>query len=217
MSNKQKAIPEIIVNSTPQSFEAEQFRILRTSIALQTKKQKIDSILITSPSEAEGKTTTAVNLAAVFAEEGKKVLLVDGDMRNPAIHKIFHKSNTHGLASVLMRQLSIKDAIQSSFIPGLKILTSGPVPLNSVKLLGSGMLETFIATSTVEFDLLIFDSPPVLSYSDAQLLADKCQYSVLVINTKETERNLAVKAKTLLDLTESKLLGAVLNKTIARH
>lgn len=216
MSSKHKVIPNIIVHSHPQSVEAEQFRMLRTSIALQTKKRKVRSIVITSPTAGEGKTMTAVNLAVVFAEEGKKVLLVDGDLRNPAIHERFQASNTSGLSHVLTGQRSWRDVVQSSFIPGVKLLPSGPVPLNPVKLLGSQMLETLMSEATAEFDVLVFDSPPVLAVSDAQLLADQCQYAILIIHPKETERELALKAKEILTLTQSHLLGAVLNKTTAR-
>ncbi|MEK6268208.1 MAG: CpsD/CapB family tyrosine-protein kinase [Planococcus sp. (in: firmicutes)] len=206
-------VPKIIVNATPQSFEAEQFRILRTSINFQTKKQNVHSLIVSSSSHSEGKTTTVVNLSAVYAEEGKNVLIIDGDMRTPMIHQIFHKSNTLGLSNVLTKNTSFAEAIQSTFIPGLSILTSGPVPVNPVKLLGSNMLEQLITQATTDFDVVIFDSPPVLLVSDAQLIADKCQCSILVVNSKETQKDLAFKAKSILDLTDSQLLGAVLNES----
>ncbi len=207
----------IIVETMPQSFEAEQFRILRTSINFQTKKQAVRSLVVTSPSDAEGKTTTAINLSAVFAEEGKKVLLIDADMRMPSIHHVFNQPNLQGLSTVLTRKTSFGEAVQSSSIAGLHLLTSGPVPLNPVKLLGSNMLQQLIKAATDEFDVVIVDSPSVLSVSDAQLLADQCQYSILVINTRETQKNLAFKAKNILALTDSQLLGVVLNETSKRH
>lgn len=202
---------KLIVSSVPQSYEAEQFRILRTSINFQAKKQSISSIVITSPSYSEGKSTTASNLSVVFAEEGKRVLLIDGDMRKPTIHQIFNQQNINGLSNVLTKQITLENAIVSSFVQGLEILTSGPIPSNPAELLGSSVMDDLITALYAKYDLIIFDSPPVLSVTDAQLLADKCQCSILVINSEETEKHLALKAKEILNLTESRLLGAVLN------
>lgn len=167
--------------------------------------------MVTSASQGEGKSTTAANLAIVFAQQGKRVLLVDSDLRKPTMHYTFRVTNTVGLTNVLTRQASLVEAVQATDVEKLDLLSSGPIPPNPAELLSSRMMEQMLAEAYKQYDLVIFDSPPVLAVTDAQVLANQCQGTVLVVKSGVTELESALKAKELLQAAKAKLLGAVLN------
>ncbi|MDN3450099.1 CpsD/CapB family tyrosine-protein kinase [Planococcus sp. APC 3906] len=201
----------LITANIPNSYIAEQFRTLRTNINFASPDHKIRTLVITSASPFEGKSTAAANLAIVFAQEGKKVLLIDADMRKPTMHYTFNKENNRGLSSVLTRQASIQDVVMPSGIERLHLLTSGPIPPNPAELLASLSLQSIIKKLEDQYDLVIFDSPPILSVTDGQILANKCDGVVLVINSGKTQKKKAQKAKEAIVASNGKLLGAVLN------
>ncbi|PSL40691.1 capsular exopolysaccharide synthesis family protein [Planomicrobium soli] len=205
---------KLVAHTNPRSFVVEQFRTLRTNINFSSPDGDLRSIVITSASPEEGKSTAAANLAVVFAQEGKKVLLIDGDMRKPTTHHTFHMSNSQGLSSVLTRQASIEDAVHQTLVERLDLLTCGPIPPNPAELIASQSMTALIEQLKGLYDLIIFDAPPVLSVADAQILASKCEGTILVVNSGKTEKESALKAKEAIASSNSRLIGAVLNNFV---
>jgi len=207
IDNKRKLIAKL----NPKSPISEQYRTIRTNIQFASADGELRSFMVTSASPGEGKSTTAANLAIVFAQQGKRVLLVDSDLRKPTMHYTFRVTNTVGLTNVLTRQASLVEAVQATDVEKLDLLSSGPIPPNPAELLSSKMMEQMLAEAYKQYDLVVFDSPPVLAVTDAQVLANQCQGTVLVVKSGVTELENALKAKELLQAAKAKLLGAVLN------
>ncbi|RJS62551.1 capsular biosynthesis protein [Bacillus sp. PK3_68] len=195
----------------PRSPISEQYRTIRTNILFSAVDQEIRSLLVTSAGPGEGKSTTAANLAIVFAQQGKKVLLVDADMRKPTMHYTFNFMNTVGLTNVLAKQKSLAAAVKETTVQDLAVLLSGPIPPNPAELLGSRMMAEFLKEAYRSYETIIFDTPPVLAVTDAQVLANQCDGTLLVINSGKTEADGAIKAKELLQAAKAKPLGVVLN------
>lgn len=206
-----KPYRNLITQINPQSSISEQFRTVRTNIEFASVDRKIKTLMVTSARPGEGKSTIAANLAVAFAQQGKKVLLVDADLRKPTVQFIFQLENSFGMTTVLSKQLTFEKAILDTQIKDLYLLTSGPIPPNPAELLSSKAMDDMIKEARREFDFVIFDSPPVLAVSDAQVIANKCDGVILVINSGKTDRNAAIKAKDQLENAKAKLLGAVLN------
>ncbi|MFC7685337.1 CpsD/CapB family tyrosine-protein kinase [Ureibacillus sp. GCM10028918] len=202
---------KIVTATHPKSINAEQYRTVRTNINFSMPDQELHTLLVTSASPSEGKSTSASNIAIVFAQEGKKVLLIDADMRKPTMHHTFKVQNAYGLSNVLTRQCEAKEAIQRSEIENLWILTSGPIPPNPAELLASKNMTALTEQLSEEFDLLLFDTPPILSVADAQIVSNKVDGTILVINTGKSEKDSAIKAKELLLAAKANILGVILN------
>ncbi|MFK9094240.1 CpsD/CapB family tyrosine-protein kinase [Bacillus salipaludis] len=190
---------------------SEQYRTIRTNIQYSTVDKNVKTLMVTSSGPGEGKSTTVANLAVTFAQQGKKVLLVDADMRKPTVHYTFNQTNTFGLTSVLTKQITLEEAIDETSVENLFVLTSGPIPPNPAELLSSKAMEQFFQTAEKLYDIILFDTPPLLAVTDAQILASRCEGTILVVYSGKTEKEQMVKAKELLDSAQSKLLGVVLN------
>ncbi|MCM3569386.1 CpsD/CapB family tyrosine-protein kinase [Neobacillus mesonae] len=190
---------------------SEQYRTIRTNIQFSNVDSELKTLMVTSAGPGEGKSTTVANLAVVFAQQGKKVLLVDADLRKPTVHYTFNQTNTFGLTNVLTGQISLIKAVNEPTEKNLYVLTSGPIPPNPAELISSKAMEQFFEEAQTIFDLIIFDAPPLLAVTDSQLLANKCEATILVVSSGKTEKELAVKAKDLLETAQGKLLGVVLN------
>lgn len=211
---KKKAIElkrSLITNNDPKSPISEQYRTIRTNIQFSSVDKEFRTIVVTSSGPGEGKSTTIANLAVVFAQQGKKVLLVDADLRKPTVHYTFNLINTFGLTNVLTRQSELKDVVKESLEKNLYVLSSGPIPPNPAELLGSKAMEHFMKEVVEEFDMVLFDAPPLLAVTDGQVLASKCDGAILVVSSGKTETEQAVKAKELLDAANSHIIGVVLN------
>ncbi|MGG1397358.1 CpsD/CapB family tyrosine-protein kinase [Bacillus salipaludis] len=206
-SNKRNLVALI----DPKSTIAEQYRTIRTNIQFSSVDQEARTLMVTSAGPGEGKSTTVANLAVVFAQQGKKVLLVDADLRKPTVHYTFNKTNTFGLTSVLTKQLRLEEAVVESAERNLYILSSGPIPPNPAELLSSMAMEVFLNNALEEFEMVLFDAPPVLAVTDAQILANKCDGTILVVSSGKTEKDKLEKAKELLETAQSKIIGVVLN------
>lgn len=207
----QKAARKLIVQTTPKSPIAEQYRTLRTNIKFSKPAEDLRSILITSTFASEGKSTTSANLACLFAEEGKRVLFIDADMRKPTVQYTFHLTNTTGTSSVLSKQENVGEVIRQTDIPNLDIITSGPIPPNPSELLGGRMLSEMIDQYKKIYDLIIFDAPPLLAVTDAQIIANAVDGTILVIDSQTTDKKAAEKATEVLKTSNATILGAVLN------
>lgn len=201
----------LIAKKDPKSPITEQYRTIRTNIQYASVDQAIRSIVVTSSGPMEGKSTTTANLAVVFAQQGKKTLLIDADMRKPTVHYTFQLPNTFGLTSVLTKQVELVDAIHMTDVENLFVLTSGPIPPNPAELLASVSMEYLLKEAYNLYDFILFDTPPVLAVTDAQVLANLADGSILVTSSGTTDRDGAIKAKELLSNANAKLLGAVLN------
>ncbi|WP_225435214.1 CpsD/CapB family tyrosine-protein kinase [Bacillus aerolatus] len=201
----------LIAKTNPKSPISEQYRTIRTNILFSSVDQAIRSLLVTSAGPGEGKSTTASNLAVVFAQQKKKVLLVDADMRKPTAHYTFNRMNNFGLTNVLTKQMELSEAAGQTEIDFLHVLTSGPIPPNPAELLSSEAMAECLEEAYTQFDIVIFDTPPILAVTDAQVLANQCDGSVLVVNSGKTEIDAALKAKELLQSVNAKPLGVVLN------
>jgi len=212
---KKRTIPQnqrkLVTKVNPKSPVSEQYRTIRTNIQFSTVDTDIRSIMVTSSVPGDGKSTTAANLAVVFAQQGKKVLIVDADLRKPTAHYTFNVPNTIGLTNVVTKQIGLKDAIRETTTENLFILTSGPIPPNPAEMLGSKAMKDLIKEMYTHFDMVVFDTPPVLAVTDAQILANQCDGTVLVVKSEQTDKEAALKAKELLTAASGKLLGVVLN------
>lgn len=202
----------LIAHVQPKSPISEQYRTLRTNIQFSNVDGNLHSVMVTSSSPGEGKSTTVANLAVVFAQQGKKVLLVDADMRKPTVHYTFRLENHIGLTNVLTKQAALSSAVHDTNVENLSVLTSGPVPPNPAELLASAGMKEMMAEMYEEYDVILFDTPPVLAVTDGQILANLCDASILVIRSGETVIEAAQKSKELLMNAKGKLLGVVLNQ-----
>ncbi|MGG3640554.1 CpsD/CapB family tyrosine-protein kinase [Bacillus gobiensis] len=201
----------LITLTNPKSPTSEQYRTIRTNIEFSSVDRHVRSIIVTSAGPGEGKSTTVANLAVAFAQQGKKVLLVDADLRKPTVQYTFRVDNLDGLTSVLMKQTTLERAVQKSEVETLDLLTSGPIPPNPAELLSSRAMEETLTETYKAYDYVIFDTPPILAVADAQILGNQVDGSVLVISSGKTDKDMALKAKEALASTKSKLIGAVLN------
>jgi protein-tyrosine kinase len=202
----------LITFFSPRAAISEQYRTIRTNIQFSSVDESIQTIMVTSSGPEEGKSTTVANLAVVFAQTGKKVLLIDADLRKPTVHYTFQVDNLSGLTNVLTKQATMEEAVNETKVENLFVLTSGPIPPNPAELLGSKAMDELLVSSLETYDIVIFDTPPVLAVTDAQILANKCDGTILVVNSGKTEIEPAVKSKELLLSSKGKLLGVVLNQ-----
>lgn len=204
-------IDQLEIVNRPKSVISEQIRTLRTNILFTSADVQIKKMLVTSSEQGEGKSTISANLAASFAQAGYRTLLVDADLRKPTQHKIFEQINVKGLSNLIAGQVSLEETVRQNVLPGLDLLTSGPVPPNPAELLGSLAMENLLIKLSEMYDLVLLDTPPVLAVADSQILGNLVDGSLLVVNSKLTHRDKVVDAKNQLDKSSSKTLGIVLN------
>ena len=201
----------LVTVSESKSLISEQFRTIRTNIKFSSPDTVLNTILVTSSIPGEGKSTNVANLGVVFAQEGKRVLIVDADMRKPTMHYTFGIINRVGLSSILTKQGTSYEAIQETPIVGLYILPAGPPPPNPAELLSSTSFDIFLKEIKSQFELILFDAPPILTVSDAQILANKCDGTLFIIRSGVAEKEDVLKAQKILASSGANVLGAVLN------
>jgi capsular exopolysaccharide synthesis family protein len=195
----------------PRSNVAEAYRTVRTAIFFGVPDAKSKTLLVTSPSPGDGKTTLASNLAIAIAQSGRRVLLIDADTRKPMIHRIFKLSDEVGLASVLLGKSTAEQAIQQTGMEGLSILPCGPIPPNPSEMLNSQAFMDMVNALCTQYDQLVIDSPPVEPVTDARILAASCDVTVLVLRADKSTRRPSAHARDALLGVGANLLGAVVN------
>lgn len=206
----------LITLHMPKSPTSEAYRTLRTNIQFSSIDQKMSVLMAASAQSGEGKSTTVSNLAVTYAQEGKRVLLIDADMRKPTIHRIFGLSNRIGLTNVITGQSKASEAIQSGGLASLSVLPSGPVPPNPAELLASQKMKAFVSDMKGVYDMIIFDTPPVLAVADSLIVSSICDGVILVVQEGRVKRDLVRKAKESLERVNAKLIGVVLNNVKRR-
>ncbi len=208
-------VDSLIVASPERSPAAEAYRALRTN--LQFSKFDARTLLVTSANQAEGKTTTAANLAAAIAQTGLKTIVVDSDLRRPAIHRVFGVSNGAGLTNALLsEEPHLAPLLQPTAIEHLRVLASGPQPPNPSELLSSRRMDRVVEALKQEAEIVLFDSPPVLAVADASVLTAKVDGTILVVDSGRTRAQALRRATEAVSRSKSRVLGAVLNKLSRR-
>jgi capsular exopolysaccharide synthesis family protein len=202
---------ELITHSSPNLNISENYRSIRTTLLLSRADSALRCFVVSSPLPQEGKTATISNLAVTFAQAGKKVLLIDADLRKPKQHRIFQIKNLTGLTNYLSSQADLKDLEKATQIPNLYLINAGPLPPNPVELLGSERMGSLIDGMKQRFDYILFDSPPLLPVSDAVVLGPKIDGMILVIRGGKTTREALKRAKEKLDMHQIKCAGVIIN------
>ena len=202
----------LITLKNPKSRSAEAFRTLRTNIQFSSLDKECKSIVITSSGSGEGKSTVMSNLAITMADSGKRVILVDCDLRKPSIHKKIGVTNALGLTNILAQGMKKEECMINTAVDNLFIITSGPIPPNPAELIGTKKMRDFIEELKGEFDLVLIDAPPVLAVTDAQILSTIVDGVIFVASYGEAQKNAVVDAKQLIDKVGGKVLGIVFNK-----
>ncbi|MFS1058423.1 CpsD/CapB family tyrosine-protein kinase [Enterococcus casseliflavus] len=210
--NNNVAPVSLMTVANTNSVISEQLRTIRSNINFSSVDKDLQSMVITSSGAGEGKSTTSANLAVVFANSGKRVLLVDADLRKPTVALTFHLPNHRGLSTLIADRTSqIDQHIQDSGVENLSIMTSGPIPPNPSELLQSQRMTDLISDLIAQFDLIIFDMPPIGVVTDAQILAAKTDGTLLVVRERKTTKQGLIKTKKLLNLANANLIGVVYN------
>ncbi len=210
-----------VVSQAPYSLISESYRQFRTNLKLSGSGESLKTLLVTSGSPGDGKTSVAVNLATAFVAENKKVLLIDTNFRQPTSEKLFPKSDAgrlddeglsvgFGLSSALVGQCSAQQAIRSSGIEGLDIIDAGLLPPNPAELLGSARMEEMLKQQRNNYDYIVLDSPPVLLISDAKVLAKHVDATIVVLNAAATRRGTAQRTIRELQDVDANVIGCVL-------
>ena len=206
---------ELIPHTDPRSPVAEAYRALRTSLLL-SSAEELHTILVTSSVPKEGKSTTAVNLGVVLAQLGKKVVIVDADLRKPKIRHIFGAASGRGLVDYLAHQAEASDIVVASDVPRLSYIQSGPIPPNPSELLASQRMTGLLAELRDEFEFILVDSPPVLAVADAVILGNHVDGVILCVHGGRTPREIVQRASSRLRQAGTHTLGALLNNLDVR-
>ncbi len=211
-----KTLQNLITVAQPRSAISEAYRTLLTSIDFAGLDKPIRTLMLTSASPEEGKSSTLANLAVVAAQEGRKVIVVDCDLRRPSLHTIFSLPNGEGLTTALMSAEALKSPpLRSVGVDGLSVLTSGPIPPNPLELLGSRRMQELLAGLAERADLVLVDAPPVVAVADAAILASKVDAVLLVVQAGRAKRDYVERAKALLEKANARIIGAALTNVQA--
>ena len=207
-----------LLPQTPEaSVDAEAYRILRTNLEFNRKSSDANSVTFVSGGAGEGKSTTLANLAYTFAQGGYNTLIVDADLRRPSQHRIFGLSNDKGLTDFLTSDLDLEDIVQTTSQPNLFMLTSGRLPSDAVGVLNSQRMMDLIAQVKNRFDIVFFDSPPILGVSDASVLVRALDLTIVVVQHRRFPRAMLQRVKQAVENVGGRMLGVVLNNVDVRH
>lgn len=209
---KSSAMDESLVAfHLPKSQQSEAFRAIRTSLFFNAQGKNSQIIQVTSPTPGDGKSTLAANLAISLAQSGKRVLIVDSDLRRPTVHYLFGTDSDIGFAAVLNGDCEIEDAIVDSEVDGLSIMPAGSRPSNPAELLTSSHLYDLFEVLREKFDFIVMDSPPMLAVTDPTAVAARADGVILALRIKKNVKLSASRAKEVLDSVGAKIMGIVVN------
>ncbi len=200
-----------LIDEGSESKHAEAYRVLRTNLLFSRKDEKLNTIVVVSAGAGEGKSTTTINLATVFAQAGNRVLVVDSDLRRPTLHKHFKVANNLGLTNYLLKQNKLIELVQTTAVPGLDFMASGRLPNSSMGILGSAQMKEMIAELKQRYDFIFFDSPPILGVSDASILASEVDLVMQVIQYRRYPQPMTIRAKQMIEKVGGNFVGMVLN------
>jgi capsular exopolysaccharide synthesis family protein len=201
----------LITHFAPKSPISEAYRSLRTSIQYARADAPLKTIVVTSPGPQEGKSTTVANLAITIAQMGTKTLLVDTDLRRPVLHSIFNLSRSKGISNYLVGKTDLEDVIFKTDIDNLYLMPCGTLPPNPSELLGSKAMKQCIGELKEQFDIILFDSPPIMAVTDAAVLSSEMDGIILVVKAGQTDRNAMLRSYEILRNIPNHILGALLN------
>jgi capsular exopolysaccharide synthesis family protein len=196
----------------PESVLADQFQMIQTNINFLMTEKMTQTFIVTSPEDGDGKSTMLANIAVSMAQQKKKVLLIDTNLRNPALHEFFHTSNSTGLTDVLTGRMIFSEAVYHTEIWRLDLLASGSIPKNPVELLGSKMMKDLLVKVKESYDVIILDSTSLLKLPDTKLLANLSDGVLLVVKIGKTKLQNAAEAKKVIEFAKANLIGVILNQ-----
>ena len=204
---------ELITLTDPRSAVAEAYRSLRTNLAFALPDATVKTMVVTSPSAEEDRSSALANLAVVSAQGGSHVIAVDCDLRRPSLHELFGLKNESGVTTALVDDEALAHVpLQATSVPGLEVLTSGPLPPNPAELLGSRRMRRLIEQLAGSGDLVLFDVPPLVPVTDGAVMAPLVDGVLLVLVAGRSRRDQAARASEILDKVGATLLGTVLTE-----
>lgn len=211
------SIPITLTDANQRTSLSESFKFLSASMDFATAGTKdFKAVMITSSSPSEGKTTVIANLALALARQGKSVILLDGDLRKPQIHRIFNRPNTPGFTNLLLGNNTLEQVLTPTEVPNLRILASGPMPPDPTQVLRLPRVKEVLVELGKQCDIVLVDAPPVMVVADAMILAGLVDGAIFAVDTHKTSRNAVAQAVEMLRQTPVTLLGAVMNKVQSR-
>lgn len=200
----------ILIENNPKSIAAESYRTLRTNIQYSSFDNPVKSIVITSAEPGEGKSTTSINLALSFAQDNKRTIIIDCDLRKPIIHKEFGISNSKGLTEFLLGKEDFSNVVYKHK-SGLHVLPSGLIPPNPAEMLASRAMEHLLGQLEERYDYIILDTSPVNAVADSKILSTKVDGTVLVVKYGYTKKDVVIEAVKGLKAVKSNIIGTVFN------
>ncbi|MCH1967211.1 CpsD/CapB family tyrosine-protein kinase [Paraclostridium sordellii] len=203
----------LITKRNPKSPISEAYRTVRTNIEFSNLDKEIKTIVVTSSQQNEGKSTVIANIAVSFAGmEDKKVLVVEGDLRNPTVHRMFNVSNSHGITEILTGQKIFEECVNQTEVEGLHVITCGKIPPNPSEMLASRKMKSFIESLREFYDYIFIDAPPIGIITDAGIISTYADGTMLIVASNEVDIEMIQIAKERLDKVNANILGVVLNK-----
>lgn len=197
------------------SIITEQFKLVRASIDFSRRNQNMKTIMVTSPESGTGKSTITLNLAVTYAQRGERTLVIDADMRRPTLHKQLSKNNDNGLSNVVLGEENLENCIHNIVLKDceLSFLSSGPLPINPNDLLDSHQMVKLLTGIKEQYDVILIDTPPINVVSDALVLSNLCDGSILACRYQKTVKKKALEAVKKLRLSGGKIIGVIFNGT----
>jgi len=208
---------EMATRDAPQSMIAEAFRNIRTNLHFSAPAERQRTIVVTSPRPEDGKTTVAANLAVSLGQAGRRVLLVDANLRRPALQRFFAREDGKGLSNYLVGDIDFASAVKTTSSNNVDVILSGPIPPNPAELLGSRRLTELVEEAKKRYDQIVFDAPPAPLASDPLVLGTVSDGVILVCRAGENSRGLAQRVLGLLSRVNAHLFGVVLNAAQVRR